>query len=354
MKLNKAETIVGDEILSLPNGVAVLSNGDLVVADGGNDRVCLFDRNGTLLNQVGGKGYGKYRMKEPVGVFANDNDKIFVADWHNHRVVVYDKDLNYVTELGYYSRVTPTDCLDLLSVFKQYIYFIHNLSSTGVYTKSYFGQKDSGRVNETDVIDRIKVTMQSSSYWFLYKNNSIYSAFKKIAFGNQRMDKPNGVAFDNESIYISQKNKKCIDRYIKWKKSYELIGKINEVNDDNCFGRLANIEYLSEENKLFVCDEQKGTIRILDNEGKYISEISGKDLNLDSFYPFSCCHVGNNLLSVAGSEYIYIIEMNDKIIIDELKLGEPHAIDYYDRNKELYIANRRDSTIESIVLDGVN
>ncbi|MBW3550139.1 MAG: serine hydrolase, partial [Proteobacteria bacterium] len=77
---------------------AVLGDGGVVVADGGNNRLLLFDEKLQFVKSIGHLGLGQYRFKEPVGVFVSPHDHIYVADWHNHRIVVYDWDLNYLDE----------------------------------------------------------------------------------------------------------------------------------------------------------------------------------------------------------------------------------------------------------------
>ena len=80
-----------DKLFYLPNSVDILSNGDILICDGGNDRICLFDSKRIEKKEIGKKGFGKLRFKEPVGAFKIFNDDIYVLDWHNHRIVIFDK-----------------------------------------------------------------------------------------------------------------------------------------------------------------------------------------------------------------------------------------------------------------------
>ena len=85
----------------LPSGIAVLKNGNIIVTDGyGNNRVLLFDKNGTLLKQVAkgaggpadkGTGNGEWVLPHKLAVDAQEN--LYIIDRENKRVQVFDKNL---------------------------------------------------------------------------------------------------------------------------------------------------------------------------------------------------------------------------------------------------------------------
>ena len=67
------------------------------MADGGNNRICLLDKEGKYINTI-----GRYLFKEPVGIVVSPDREVYVTDCHNHRVVIYRKDLKYIGEFGHY------------------------------------------------------------------------------------------------------------------------------------------------------------------------------------------------------------------------------------------------------------
>lgn len=69
-----------------PSGVAVKRNGNVLVADKGNNRVQMFSRTGELLGSFGTKGSGPGQMSEPSGVASSSRGVTFVADGGNVRV----------------------------------------------------------------------------------------------------------------------------------------------------------------------------------------------------------------------------------------------------------------------------
>ena len=71
--------------LSGPSAVALDSNGDIWVADAGNDRVQKFNTKGEYLEQLGSEGSGNGQLSEPSGL-ALDSNNLWVADSGNDRV----------------------------------------------------------------------------------------------------------------------------------------------------------------------------------------------------------------------------------------------------------------------------
>lgn len=85
--------------LSRPQGLSIDLDGNLYIADTGNNRVLKVDQEGKLLRQVGGFGWGKEQFDSPVDVWAENNLDVLIADYNNRRIERYDKDLNYISSL---------------------------------------------------------------------------------------------------------------------------------------------------------------------------------------------------------------------------------------------------------------
>lgn len=80
-----------------PSGIAIDLEGNLYIADTGNNRVQKFDRYGRFLKQVGGFGWGREQFDRPVDVCASTGLDVFVADYNNERIERYDAHLNYIS-----------------------------------------------------------------------------------------------------------------------------------------------------------------------------------------------------------------------------------------------------------------
>jgi len=97
----------GDSLLQLasPQGLAVDLEGFIYVADTGNNRLVKCDRNGNLIDTVGGFGWESQQFDQPVDMSVHSGLDVFVADFNNERIERYDKDLNFI------SSFTPEDVL---------------------------------------------------------------------------------------------------------------------------------------------------------------------------------------------------------------------------------------------------
>jgi len=78
--------------LNYPKGVSLDSNGNFVVCDTNNGRVCVFDRNGRFLKQFGSLGGAAGNLFSPHAARVYKN-KLYVINTRGHWVTVFD----YVT-----------------------------------------------------------------------------------------------------------------------------------------------------------------------------------------------------------------------------------------------------------------
>jgi len=95
----------GSGELESPRGVAVASNGDVIVADMMNNRVQRFDANGQFKQTYGKptavKGKAKAgELEEPSGVAVDAQDNVYVADTWNGRIQKFDAKGKPVAEFG--------------------------------------------------------------------------------------------------------------------------------------------------------------------------------------------------------------------------------------------------------------
>jgi DNA-binding beta-propeller fold protein YncE len=80
-----------------PAGISTDPNGNIYVADTGNNRIQKFDHRGNLLKFIGGFGWESEQFQRPVDICAENGLDVFVADYDNNRIERYDKDLNWIT-----------------------------------------------------------------------------------------------------------------------------------------------------------------------------------------------------------------------------------------------------------------
>ncbi len=73
-----------------PRGIAIDTNGRVLVSDTGNKRIQIFDANGKFILQFGGVGLLPGNLDEPAGIAVDAKGNIIVADTWNGRIQVFD------------------------------------------------------------------------------------------------------------------------------------------------------------------------------------------------------------------------------------------------------------------------
>jgi DNA-binding beta-propeller fold protein YncE len=90
----------GNGQLSAPRDAATDSEGNVYVADYGNDRIAKFSPTGTWITNWGRSGGLDGQFRRPYGVALDMNDRVYVADSTNHRVQVFDSAGTYESQYG--------------------------------------------------------------------------------------------------------------------------------------------------------------------------------------------------------------------------------------------------------------
>ncbi len=97
----------GSRKLNQPNDVVIAANGDVFVAQGhtpgaaGDARVLKFDKTGKFIKSWGGKGSGPGQFQVAHGIAIDAKGLLWVADRENQRIQVFDQDGTFVREVKY-------------------------------------------------------------------------------------------------------------------------------------------------------------------------------------------------------------------------------------------------------------
>jgi len=97
----------GSRRLNQPNDVAIAPNGDIFVVQGhtpgpgGDARVLKFDHEGRFLTQWGGKGNAPGKFQVAHGIDIDADGRLWVLDRENQRIQVFEQDGTFVREQHY-------------------------------------------------------------------------------------------------------------------------------------------------------------------------------------------------------------------------------------------------------------
>lgn len=89
----------GEGELSRPTGIAVASTGEVYVADTGNDRIQVFDHNGTHLRGVGSTGGARGQFRRPMDLDLDEAGRVYVAELGGDRVQVFTAQGEWLREI---------------------------------------------------------------------------------------------------------------------------------------------------------------------------------------------------------------------------------------------------------------
>lgn len=155
-----------------PRAIALLGEDQLLIADTGNHRLQIVDRDGRFISQIGGEGAGPGQLYEPVGVTVGSDGFIYVAETWNRRVQTFTSALtSYLT--------WPVEAWES--------------SNTG--NKPYIAADSQGRLYVTDPEGyRVLIFDREGHY---------LAQFGRFGQDASSFNVPNGIALDSQdNIYV--------------------------------------------------------------------------------------------------------------------------------------------------------
>ncbi len=95
----------GDGQFVTPRNLAVGSDGSIYVADSGNHRIQVFDKDGNFLLKWGSEGAQPGQFSEPWGIAVAEDGTVFVADTWNHRIQAFTSTGQFLRAFGSFVNV---------------------------------------------------------------------------------------------------------------------------------------------------------------------------------------------------------------------------------------------------------
>jgi sugar lactone lactonase YvrE len=118
----------GSRKLNQPNDVAIASNGDVFIVQGhtpgprGDARVLKFDKTGKFIKSWGGKGNAPGQFEVAHGIAIDAQGLLWVTDRENQRIQIFDADGTFVREQKYAGLPCSLD------IGRQYIYMVNGFA----------------------------------------------------------------------------------------------------------------------------------------------------------------------------------------------------------------------------------
>ena len=85
-----------------PRNLAIDKEGNIYVADSGNNRIQKLSPEGQFLRQWGSSGVAPGQFNDPWGIAVDEKGNVYVADTWNHRIQKFDSEGNFLTSWGYF------------------------------------------------------------------------------------------------------------------------------------------------------------------------------------------------------------------------------------------------------------
>ena len=110
LTLGKAGGAADPDYFYQPNDVLVAPNGDIFVSEGhasapgSNARVLKFDKTGKLIKSFGKYGTGPGEFDQPHALAMDSRGRLFVGDRNNNRVQIFDQNGTFIAEWKQFSR----------------------------------------------------------------------------------------------------------------------------------------------------------------------------------------------------------------------------------------------------------
>lgn len=305
----------------LPNSICFY--GDMIYGCDAKNRIFKVNKNGIYSELFAGEGYAKYKFRQPVYITYNNN-MFAIADWHNHRIIFYNKNFKYIGEIGEYGE---RQSFFLYNFIKK----MRRILSTHNYMLNHFKSEIQVEKQNDTFSQKVK-----RLFWFYFCRTKLS---KKILF-----NKPNGIAFGNSQLLVTQKKNKSIQIFKISKKSgnfyFKLTQEISILNNKK-LGRLGSCIYKFDH--YYICDEGKNIVWILNKNGDYLDQLEFNN----EIQVFTCDLIDVETLVVGGrNEFLVFNLKTRKIITKQDNLAEVHDIIYNASSTQLHICCRASASIQ--------
>ena len=271
--------------LLAPRGIAVSENDEIFVAEIENNRISVWDENGTLIRAWGSNGANDGQFKKPTGI-ASFEGKVYVTEWEGHRVQVFDENGNFLRKWGGYGTADGQ--------FKNPWGIAVDRDSNG--TQIYVTDGNGHRVQVFD------------------ENGTLIRKWGSDGGGDNQLNYPTGIAIGPDGlVYLNSRNNHKVKVFQKngnYVRSF-ITTKDNGTNASYPYG----LSFTG--NRLAICHvyHSDHRVRIYETNGSFVTAI-GMETNgnaegqFDEPYYVATDSTGNLLVSDGKNHRIQVFDAN--------------------------------------------
>jgi sugar lactone lactonase YvrE len=284
--------------LSFPRGMAVDENGEIYVAEYGNDRISVWDANGTFLRGWGSVGANDGQFKDPQGVAVFEGE-VYVTEWTGHRVQVFDENGTFLRKWGGFGTADgqfqyPWGIVVDRDANGTQVYVTESwganrsqvqvFDENGTYLRKWggYGSADNQLYNPTGIAigpDGL-VYLNSRSHYkvkVFQKNGTYVRSFVTTQANGAIANYPYGLSFVGNRLAIS--NAYYSDHRVRiYETNGSFVTAMGMETNGNAEGQFDGPYYVATDSagKLLVSDGNNHRIQVFDADGTYLRKFAFK------------------------------------------------------------------------------
>jgi tripartite motif-containing protein 71 len=271
-----------DDLLPQPDGIDVDKDGNVFVNEIGENRINIFDPNGTLISRWGSSGEDPGQFSHPHGNEVEDEDNnddayVYIADQNNNRIQKFSKNGSFIMMWGEEGegdgQFLHIHGIDLDSEGNLYVSdrdqpSIQKFTSGGTFIKKLGSQ---GTL-EGQFIQPWDVSVSSDDKIFVpdYGNNRIQifsrdgdfiSSWGTAGSGPGQFDGPAVIAFDPEgNVYVTDSGNQRVQKFTSTGEFITQWGEEGEGNGQFSMPGGLAVDYSS--GKVYVSDTSNNNVQV--------------------------------------------------------------------------------------------
>jgi tripartite motif-containing protein 71 len=224
----------------------------LYAVDRDNNRVQIFDKNGTYLYEWGSDGEGDGEFHVPYGVDVDSSGNVWIADRGNHRMQKFDPEGEFLMKVG------STDSLGPGSELGQFDNPRH-VAVDDELEYFYVADSKNNRIQKFDI------------------NGTFVTSFGSLGSGAGQFDLPTTIVIDsNGDLYVNERGNERVQKLDTEGNPILMFGSRGSGSNQFC-----HIEHLGidEFDNIYVTDPQsedgcslEPKVKKFDSEGNFITE----------------------------------------------------------------------------------